>query len=235
VNPRIGRGSRSSKRADSAASNVQFDETTKRAPGGGLRRWRPLLAVVPVLTACAGEETNAHAAPAPAKSSPSPDPASTNPTFPVANPSAKVDDASQHKADTWLAGAVVPSGAVKSSTQPAGVASGATPEMWCQPMADAVGYWTLPSMRADDTLTWLRSHASQGMKVTGGSDNLESGNITIGGGSVVDEPAPVSLEALIFTVTSIGSGSGIRADAFTKAANSVCATAPPGTDLGIGG
>lgn len=107
--------------------------------------------------------------------------------------------------------------------------------MWCRPMADAVGYWTLPSMSAHDTLAWLRSHPSRGMKVTGGNETLQAGNSQAPGGTVVDEPAPMSLEAVIFTVTSRGSGSGIRADAFAKAADSVCATAPPGTELGIGG
>ncbi|MFC4244422.1 hypothetical protein ACFOYW_13675 [Gryllotalpicola reticulitermitis] len=102
-------------------------------------------------------------------------------------------------------------------------------------MANAVGYWTVPGMSADETMIWLESHASQGMKVTGGSGNQASGSETDTGGTIVDEPSPMSLEALIFTVTPIGSGSGIRADAFTKATTSVCATPPPGTMLGIGG
>ncbi|WP_370053421.1 hypothetical protein [Leifsonia sp. EB41] len=102
-------------------------------------------------------------------------------------------------------------------------------------MADAVGYWTLPNVSADAALAWLRSHPSQGMQVTGGNETPQAGDSRATGGTVVDEPAPTSLEALIFTVTSVGSGSGIRADAFAKADNSVCATAPPGTMLGIGG
>ncbi|GAA4154581.1 hypothetical protein GCM10022286_02360 [Gryllotalpicola daejeonensis] len=153
----------------------------------------------------------------------------------MADPGAKVDAASQHKADGWLAGAVVPPGAAKSGTQPAGVADGAGTEMWCAPMADAVGYWTLPHMSADDTMAWLESHPSAGMKVYAATGNVRVGDETNVGGFVVDEPSLLSLEALIFTVTPIGSGSGIRADAFTKAADSVCATAPPGTELGIGG
>lgn len=190
--------------------------------------------VVGSLFGCASRQVNPDAAAAVVKSSPVPT-APVAPSFPVANPGGKVDAASQHKADTWLAGAVVPAGAVKSSTQPAGVASAAIPEMWCAPMADAVGYWTLPSMSADDTMAWLMSHASQGMTVSGGSGNPRTGNETNVGGTVVDEPAPMSLEALIFTVTPIGSGSGVRADAFAIAADSVCATPPPGTELGIGG
>jgi len=157
------------------------------------------------------------------------------PTFPVADPGGKVDAASQQKADGWLAGAVVPPGAVTARTRPTGVAKRSGTDMWCEPMADAVGYWTLPGMSADDTMAWLGSHPSLGMTVTGGSGNPRSGGETNAGGVVVNEPAPMSLEALIFTVTPIGSGSGIRADAFAKAANSVCATAPPGTALGIGG
>lgn len=195
-----------------------------------------LLVIGLMLTACAGAQTSEHGALAAATSGASPTATQqTDPAFPVADPGGKVDAASQHKADTWLAGAVVPPGAVRSNTQPAGVASGAGTDMWCQPMADAVGYWTLPSMSAGDTLTWLRSHASQGMSVTGGSDAAQTSTSAASGGIVVDEPAPMSLEALIFTVTTTGSGSGIRADAFTKADNSVCATASPGTQLGIGG
>ncbi|WP_369964023.1 hypothetical protein [Leifsonia sp. EB34] len=122
-----------------------------------------------------------------------------------------------------------------SRTQPAGVANGATPRMWCTPMAQAVGYWTLPGMSADDTLTWLRAHPSQGMMVASSSTNPQSGNEANVGGTVVDEPELMSLEALIFTVTPIGSGAGLRADAFAKATDSTCATPPPGTMLGIGG
>ena len=187
------------------------------------------------LTACAGEPTDAHAAPAAAKSSPSPASTQAHPAFPVVNPGGKVDAASQHKADSWLADSVVPPGAVRSRTEPAGVAGGASTGMWCKPMAHAVGYWTLPGMSADDTWTWLRSHAGPGMTVASASGNPQSGNDTNVGGTVVDEPAPMSLDAVIFTVTPIGSGSGLRADAFARAANSICATPPPGTMLGIGG
>jgi len=102
-------------------------------------------------------------------------------------------------------------------------------------MAHAVGYWTLPNMSADNTMTWLESHPSQGMVFASASGNTRTGGKTNVGGFVVYEPTHMSLEALIFTVTPIGAGSGIRADAFAKAANSVCATAPPGTTLGIGG
>ena len=200
-----------------------------------------LLAFAPLLAGCAGTKTSVHPRPAAAQTSPSAPAPSITPTFPdapafpVASPGATVDAASQHKAESWVADAAVPPGAVKSSTQPDGVASGAAPEMWCAPMADAVGYWTLPSMSADATLAWLTSHASGGMMVASASGNPRVGNETNVGGTVVDEPAPSSLEALIFTVTPIGSGAGIRADAFTKAAGSVCATPPPGTMLGIGG
>lgn len=159
----------------------------------------------------------------------------STPQFPVTNPGGTVDAASQHKADLWLAGAVLPAAAVRSATRPDGVASGTSTGMWCRPMADAVGYWTLPSMSTHDTLAWLRSHPSQGMQVMGSNEAVQPSNTQASGGTVVDEPTPMSLEALIFTVTSVGSGSGIRADAFAKAADSVCATAPPGAELGIGG
>lgn len=206
-----------------------------RARAAGFAATALLIALGALLTACASEPTDARAAPATAESSPSPAAMKSHFTFPVADPGGKVDAASQHKADGWLAGAVVPPGATSSRTQPAGVASGASPGMWCKPMAHAVGYWTLPRMSADDTLSWLRSHASQGMMIASASGNPRSGNETNVGGTVVDEPARMSLEAMIFTVTPIGSGSGLRADAFAQATNSVCATPPPGTMLGIGG
>ena len=194
-----------------------------------------VVALGPLLTACAGEPTDARAAPVAVESSPSPTATRTQVTFPVADSGGKVDAASQRTADSWLAGAVVPPGAVSSRTQPAGVANAAAPRMWCTPMAHAVGYWTLAGMSADDTWTWLRSHASQGMTVASSSSNPQSGNEAIVGGTVVDEPATMSLEAVIFTVTPIGPGSGLRADAFAKATDSVCATPPPGAMLGIGG
>jgi hypothetical protein len=192
-----------------------------------------VLASGSMLTACSSVAFS-HDAPTAVPTSSSSGEQST-PAFPVTDPGETVDAASQHQADLWLAGAVVPAAAVRSDTRPDGVASGTSTGMWCQPMADAVGYWTLPSMSAHDTLAWLRSHPSQGMQVTGGNETPQAGNSQASGGTVVDEPAPMSLEAVIFTVTSMGSGSGIRADAFAKAHDSVCATAPPGTELGIGG
>ena len=206
----------------------------RRARIVGLAGSIVVLAAGPMLTACAGPVAVAHDRPAVASSSPS-SPAQADPAFPVTNPGGTVDAASQRKADLWLAGAVVPPGAVRSDTRPVGVASGSTTGMWCRPMADAVGYWTLPSMSAADTLAWLRSHPSQGMEVAGGNEVAHASNTPASGGSVVDEPTPMSLEAVIFTVTGVGSGSGIRADAFAKADKSVCATPPPGTMLGIGG
>jgi hypothetical protein len=102
-------------------------------------------------------------------------------------------------------------------------------------MADAVGYWTLPNMLAGDVIAWLGTHTSDGMKVESGGANPQVNNASVASGAVVDVPSLGSVEAVIFTVTSIGYGSGIRIDAFTIAANSVCATPPPGTELGIGG
>jgi hypothetical protein len=102
-------------------------------------------------------------------------------------------------------------------------------------MAHAVEYWTLPGMSADDTMAWLESHPSRGMVYASASGNPRTSSETNVGGTVVDEPAHMSIEAMIFTIAPIGSGSGIRADAFAMAANSVCATPPPGVMLGIGG
>lgn len=188
------------------------------------------------LAGCAAKSTDAFAARSMSTSSPTPTPSlQATPEFPVLNPGGKVDAASQHTADTWLAGAVVPPGAVRHANRPSEVADGVSIGMWCTPMADAVGYWTVPGMSPDDAMAWLEKHPSHGMLVTGGSGNVTTGNATNPGGSVVDEPQLESLEAMIFTVTASGSGSGIRADAFAKAADSVCAAPLPGTHLGIGG
>lgn len=185
----------------------------------------PVLAIAPVLAACAALQTTADDA---AQSRPRA--TSTHqpgPEFPVTSPGGKVDAASQQRADTWLAGALVPPGAVQSRTLPPGVASEETMGVWCTPMADAVGYWTLPSMSAGDTLGWLATHASRSMQVTSGGNIPASETESTAGGSVVDEPMPApSLEAMIVTVTSIGNGTGIRADALARGTNSVCATAP---------
>jgi hypothetical protein len=208
---------------------------------GGARRARLaamglLFTAGSLLTACAGQQTSVSAATVAAASTPAPTATQQEtPQFPVADPGGTVDAASQQKADGWLAGAALPPGAVKSSTEPAGVADGAGTGMWCAPMADAIGYWTLPNMSADDAMAWLEANASQSMVIASASGNPRTGDETNVGGFVVDEPTHMSLEAMIFTVTPIGAGSGIRADAFAKAASSVCATPPPGTMLGIGG
>jgi hypothetical protein len=102
-------------------------------------------------------------------------------------------------------------------------------------MADAVGYWSLPSMDPSAAVSWLSSNPSDRMIVTSSSRDEAAEGTASGGGLVVDQTNLGSLEALIFTVTSTGTGTGIRADAFRKAGDSVCATASPGDSLGIGG
>lgn len=206
----------------------------RRARYAGLAAMVSVLAIGPMLTACTSSPTSADAAPVAAASTPSAT-RQAPPSFPIDPATKPVDVASQHKADSWLAGAAVPPDAVRSKTRPAGVADDTGTEMWCTPMADAVGYWTLPNTSAGDAIAWLRAHASQGMRVTGVIQDTQESNAEVPGGTVVDEPAPESIEALIFTVTSIGFGSGIRADAFAEARSSVCATPAPGTMLGIGG
>ena len=181
-----------------------------------------LIAVGSILTACAGAQTTNPHARASAKSSAS-----------SANSDPSVDAASQHRADGWVGGAVVPSGAIRSSTQLPGIANGTNVGMWCEPMAHAVGYWALPRMSAADTRAWLVSHPSDDMTVTTGDPT--PGSDPDAGGTVIEQPSDGSLEALIFTVTPRTSGAGVRLDAFAMTADSVCATAPGGSQHGIGG
>jgi hypothetical protein len=193
-----------------------------------------LVAVIgAALSGCAREQAHAQSSPSAAVSHTAEH--TGGPVSPASNPGGNVDAAAKAKAKAWLAAAVVPPSFAESRVRPTGVASSAGTGLWCEPMATAVSYWTAPATSASSALTWLEQNASRGMRVTSVSGDPTAGDSAERGGTVVDERPSDSGEALIFSVTSIGSGSGIRADAFTMAENSKCASAPAGTTLGIGG
>jgi len=154
-----------------------------RAPILGTAATGLLLMIGPALTACTGAPTDAQATSPATASSPSPT-KKTEPRFPIRPATSPVDAAALKKAETWLAGATVPPGVVVSANRPDGVASSPTPQMWCTPMAHAVGYWTLPGMSADETMAWLTSHSSQGMTV------VSSGAFALATNSVCATPPP---------------------------------------------
>lgn len=138
-------------------------------------------------------------------------------------------------AQARLAHAPVPPGAVSSTIRPDGVASALAMSFWCQPMADAVQYWTVAGMSVASTVDYLKTHPPQGLTLAEVTGSNAAGDTNVD--AKIVEYA-VSLDAgdgLVYEVTPVDSGAGIRADALVTPANAICATAPPGTVLGYWG
>lgn len=57
-----------------------------------------------------------------------------------------------------LATAEIPPRAIGSATRPDGVASAPAMSFWCQPMADATAYWTVPDTTASVVVEYLKAH-----------------------------------------------------------------------------
>lgn len=75
------------------------------------------------------------------------DPVDQAPAIPTARPGAVVDSAAQAKANRWLAGALLPPGAVRVSDPPPGTTiSDESQGWWCEPMAHAEAFWKIPTM-----------------------------------------------------------------------------------------
>ena len=138
-----------------------------------------------------------------------------------------------------LSTASVPSSATRLKSQPSTAWPTVPVRLWCTPEADAVGYWSVAVMTPDRVTLWLEQHPSPGLKVTSTDSGITSGGNGQGSASlVVDQTAPGSFSAILFTVT-IGDGDGtsatIRADATAPAGNAQCPSPTPGVMYGTGG
>jgi len=134
-----------------------------------------------------------------------------------------------------LATADVPPDAISSVSRPTGVASSLAMGFWCQPMADATGYWTVSGMSSGSVVDYLKAHGPEGLTLAQVTGSKAAGDVH-GEAQVVEYAASMTAQnGLIYEVTAVGSGAGIRADAIAVPSNATCATAPPGTSLGYWG
>jgi hypothetical protein len=145
------------------------------------------------------------------------------------------DAASSAKAAAWLAGAVLPPGAVRVQSPPTGTRiAGQQQGWWCEPMAKAQAYWTISGMSMIDAANWLRTHPSNGLKVV--FPGLETPNPGETNDYVHDFPSPMAYEGMTFNLATWGAnGAVIHLQLAVLSANSVCATAPPGQGLATAG
>jgi hypothetical protein len=196
-----------------------------------------LAAIVSCVAGCAGPagEVSSGVQPPVASIAPSPtgsvDPMDQAPAIPTPKPGATVDAAAQAKADAWLAGAVLPPGAVKVQSPPSGTSIGSVHQgWWCQPMATAGAYWTVSGMGMVDAANWLRQHPSNGLQVV--YPALETPNPDLTNDSVFDFASPTATEGMTFQLATHGdSGAVIHLEIGVLAQDSVCATAGPGSQL----
>lgn len=154
------------------------------------------------------------------------------PSFPSPKPDATADAATMAAAQDRLAHALVPPGAVSSATRPDGVASALAVSFWCQPMADATGYWTVPDVSSTEVVDYLKSHSPQGLTLAAVTGSNAAGDTNVEAKLVEYAASTDAQNGLVYEVTPVDSGAGIRADAFLVPPNATCATAPPGAAIG---
>lgn len=199
-----------------------------------MRRLRFLLlglVLVGGLSACAsdGAGSVASAPPAPTTNEGGGESASQPPDA-AAVPTA--DASAQQRADAWLAAAVLPPGAVSSSTMPADATalSGSYQGWWCEPMGMATGYWTIPDVGVIETANWLMQHPTADLSVPVQIPYVE--DETIDGVTLGNVPTMESLEGIAFTVSRAGDGVAVRAEVGAFGESTVCPTPPPGEAFG---
>ena len=196
-------------------------------------------AVAAALTGCAAVGEQANAGPtsptaheAPVDPTPgSADPMAAGAAIPSPTPGVTADAAAQAKAAAWLAGAVLPPGAVQVSSPPGGTSIDAQNQgWWCQPMAEADAYWTVSGMSMVDAANWLRVHPSSGLKVV--YPQLETPDPDLTNDMVNDFPSPTSFEGMTFNLATWGTdGAVIHLELGVLSSNSTCATPHPGEQL----
>lgn len=157
------------------------------------------------------------------------------PAIPVPSPGVTADAAAQAKAKRWMAGARVPPGAVEVDSPPPGTTiNDQWQNWWCQPMAEQEAYWKVPGMNLGRAANWLRAHPSNGLHIVG--DTFVPPNPVVTNDAVYDFPSPGASEGMTFNVASWGqSGAVIHLQIGVLSKNSVCASAPPGSELGTAG
>ncbi|WP_460518528.1 hypothetical protein [Humibacter antri] len=129
----------------------------------------------------------------------------------------------------------VPPGAAASPTRPDGVASALAMGFWCQPMADVTGYWTVPGSSVDSVVDYLKTHSPQGLTLEEVTSSNAAGNVHVDAQMIEYAASTNAQNGLVFEVTPVNSGTGIRADSLEVPTNATCATAPPGTAIGYWG
>jgi len=154
------------------------------------------------------------------------------PVFSSPSPGITPDAASMAGARARLAHALVPPGARRSTTRPHGVASALALGFWCQPMADAIGYWTVPGESVKSVVSYLSSHPPQKLTLADEDSSNAAGDPDVVAQMVEYASKSGGQDGLIYEVTPLATGAGIRADALVVPTNATCATAPPGTSLG---
>lgn len=161
----------------------------------------------------------------------SPDPV-RGPAIPAPRPAATADAASAATAQDRLAHAPVPPGAVSSVTRPDGVSSALAVGFWCQPMADATGYWIVPDISVTQAVDYLKTHSPQSLTLAAVTASNAAGDANVDTQLVEYTASTDTQNGLVYEVNPVGSGAGIRADAFLVPSNAACATAPPGAQIG---
>jgi cytochrome c1 len=158
----------------------------------------------------------------------------TAPAIPSQSPDASADPAARAKAAAWLAGALVPPGATRVRTPPSGTTiDSENQDWWCRPMAEADAYWTVSGMDLPQVSDWLRAHPSNGLKNIGPASLPADPAVT--NDAVHDFASASAFEGMTFELASWGHGTVIHLQVGVLGTDSVCATPPPGTQLGTAG
>ena len=174
--------------------------------------------------------------PAPRNTSPGSDasseaPIDQAPAVPSPTAGVTADATAQAKAGAWLAGAVLPPGAIRVPSPPPGTTiDSQTQGWWCQPMAEADAYWTVTGMSMIEAANWLRAHPSNGLTVV--YPEPETPDPTLTNDSVHDFPSATAYEGMTFQLATWGNDRAvIHLEIGVLSPNSTCATASPGEQL----
>lgn len=102
-------------------------------------------------------------------------------------------------------------------------------------MADATGFWTVPHISVAEAVDYLKTHSPRGLTLAGVTSSNAAGDTNVEARLVEYAARMDAQNGLVYEVTPVGSGAGIRADALLVPSNATCATAPPGTAIGYWG
>lgn len=142
------------------------------------------------------------------------------------------DAAGQAQADAWLAGVVMPPGAVAVTEEPADAPQLDLQwqEWWCAPMGLATGFWRVPGAGVIDTANWLAANPGPGL-LSPTPQRVED-DVVIDGAPVAHVPAVGAIEGIGLTVALASDGVVVRAEVGAFGDTTVCPTPPPGQSLG---